>query len=213
MPRGPQINWKDRKPRRRIVPKECKGKRFTPFYVSIYTHARPFYLGPPLDPEECFIPECPNPFPDKIDFAEWVAVDSMGGEEGDPSTFQVDYAWFRDVIESAETYEMIVTQAADHIIETTEEMMRIKLTREIAKLVIPLFLEKLTARRILLWCFRTRGTVKEVGKYLSYAKGKDDTFPGLRTLILRVGLTVPAVMDPIRAHEVFETEKEWLQIT
>jgi len=156
-----------------------------------------------------FVPECPIIFPDRIDYAEWVSVDAMDYGK----SFEDDLKWFLDIVETPTAYHEIISQAADHLVELVESVGPnpvFRLDKLLGELVIPLMLERLTSRRILLWLFRDYGEIDVVGRRLSYKPGKDKQWPGLRTLMSRCGLQLSDLQSPQDSSDVMPVERQWL---
>ena len=85
------------------------------------------------------------------------------------------------------------------------------LVYECNKLVIPILLEKLVYRRVLLWLYQEHKDIAKVATFLEYAPGAKSKYPGLRTLLSRVELSIGTLPSPIDSPELLDEEKIWIQ--
>ncbi|MCB1060988.1 MAG: hypothetical protein KDB65_12205 [Calditrichaeota bacterium] len=205
-----KIDWKARKRSKRQFPDGIWSRAIDPSSVYLYRANIPFY-DPKSNagPSDLFVPECPPVFSNRIDFAEWVAVDAKNYGVN----FEADYEWFLRVVDDLNLYEEVVTQASNHLVDTIEFMGPnpvISLDHVVGTLALPLILERLVKRRVLLWLFSRYEKVDVVARRLSYKPGSDKQWPGLRTLLSRCGLTLLDVQNPQASCTILGAERKWL---
>ena len=221
------IDWSIRRRTKRIVPLGCKTDYLKPDSIAVYVGN--ISMTDPrfgVSAKEIFIPSCINPFPERIDYLEWMAVDSMTCKREvkvvDKKTseektvlrdrrFVEDWEWFEGIIESLYPYIDIIDQASKYLYNIIADKPEVNLETECNNLYIPLFLERLVTRRMILLIFKYKGDFTIIARWLRYKPGRDRQYRGLRTLLSRVGLDLDSACSPFTSIKVFSHERVWIR--